>query len=197
MLELFFTGNATWFSIPALLGTVLFVMRLAMLFLGSHGADLGDHGPGMGGHASGDANHPDSADAFRLLSLEAFTAAMMGVGWGGLAALKGTDWPLWAVVATSISCGVLMVWIQAMLLRGVHRLQASGNLAIKDAMGAEGVVYIAIPGEKGGKGQVTLVLSQRQRQFNAITVGGDLPSQTRVRVVGVNDDNTVTVVRVA
>jgi hypothetical protein len=185
MLDLLFTGNATWFSVPALLGTVLFLIRLVMLMIGGGHSDV---------HAmshDGGSDHTDGST--RIISVEALTAAMMGFGWGGLAAMKGTDLSLGWVIAVAFGCAVAMLLLQLVLLRMVSKLHSSGNLSLKQTMGSEGVVYIAIPGARHGKGQVTLVIDQRQRQFNAITAGPELPSQTRVRVVAINDDNTVTV----
>ena len=189
MMDAFFSGHAAWFSTLALLGTLIFLLRLAMLLLGSHGLHLGDHSVG---HADSHSHHADSGEAFRLLTLEGIMAFFMGIGWGGLAAFKsdfGLGWSLFV----GLGCGLAMLWLQALLLQSMYRLQASGNISIQDALGVHGVVYVSIPGAKRGKGQVTLIVNQKQRQFNAITPGDDLPSQTRIRVIGVNDDNTVTV----
>jgi hypothetical protein len=189
MLDAMFTGPAAWFSTIALLGTLIFVLRLALLLFGAHGLHLGDHALG---HGDVHDHHGDSGEAFRLLTLEGIMAFFMGLGWGGLAAFRA-DFGLGWAVFIGFGCGLAMLWFQGLLLQSMYRLQASGNIALKDALGAHGVVYITIPGGTRGKGQVTLVVKERQRQFNAITAGDDLPSKTRVRVIGINDDNTVTV----
>jgi hypothetical protein len=187
MLELLFSDNATWFSVPALAGTGIFLVRLVLMFLGQ--ADLGI-----------DLEHPDTADIhhgdvadFKIISIQAIAAFAMGFGWGGLGILKGSAWNPWLAVPVGIACGAAMVWLLALLLKGVYDLQSSGNIKIADTVGVEGAVYVTVPGDGQGTGQVQLVLDNRQRIYNAITPGAAIATKSRVRVVGVNDDNTVTV----
>lgn len=191
MQDLFFSGPAVWFTVPALFGTGFFVIRLVLLLAGASGFDLGDHDAGHG--VPGD-HHSDAGDAFKILSLQAVTAFTMGFGWAGLGALRGTAWSMPSVVAVAIAGGIGMVWLLAVILRGMSDLQASGNVSIRSAIGGSGVVYANVPGESRGQGQVTVVIDQRQRTFNAVTPGPDLPSQSRVNVVGVNSDNSLIVV---
>jgi hypothetical protein len=42
---------------------------------------------------------------------------------------------------------------------------------------------------------VRVTLGQRQRIYNAVTEGEELPTSTRVKVTRVNQDNTLTVAR--
>ena len=82
MLDVFFNGVAIWFGVPALSGTALFTVKLALLAMGAdHSVEAHDlpHDPG------GDP-HSDSAGAFKLLSIQGIVAFIMGFGWGGLAA---------------------------------------------------------------------------------------------------------------
>ena len=119
----------------------------------------------------------------------------MGFGWLGLAGLKGgTEWGPLMINIVAVAGGAGMVWVLAMLLRGVASLQSSGNVSIQSAAGHEGDVYLTVPGA-GGRGQVRVTVENRQRIYNAVTTGEDLPTGTRVRVVKVNDDNTLTVAR--
>lgn len=188
MLDLFFSDNATWFSVPALVGTGLFLVRVVLMLVGH--ADLGvdvDHGEAI------NVDHGDSTDAFKVLSIQTIAAFAMGFGWGGLGVLRGTDWDSWLAVPVGIACGVGMVWLLAIMLKGAYDLQSSGNVRLTDTVGADGTVYVTVPGDGHGRGQVQLVLQNRQRMYNAITSGPALATKSRVRVIGVNDDNTVTV----
>ena len=187
MLDLLFTGKALWFSIPAVIGTGLFLIRFGLMFLGGADFDIDDAGDADLGH------HDDSSGAFKVLSIQTIAAFAMGFGWGGIGARFGTNWPEWAAVPVGIFCGVAMVWVLALLLKAAHDLQTSGNVLIRDAIGADGTVYVEVPSEESGRGQVQLVLNNRQRMFNAVTRGPAIASRTRIKVVGVNDDNTLTV----
>lgn len=189
-----FSGNAVWFSVPALLGTGFFIIKIVLLSLGASGFDT-DHAVDVHDAGAGD-HHSDSAAAFKLLSLQAVLAFAMGFGWGGLAALRGMEWTLPASFLTAIGTGVGMMWLLGMILRSMFELQASGNVSIRTALGSQGTIYVAVPRDGQGWGQVRLVVDGKDRIFNAVTQGDELPSQTRVSVVGINDDNTLTVARV-
>jgi membrane protein implicated in regulation of membrane protease activity len=187
MYEIFFADNAVWFTVPAVLGTVFFAGRLALMFMGvSH--DL----PGVD---AVDVHHGDSSEAFKALSVQGIAAFFMGFGWGGLGGLKGTEWGWTGAMLSALIGGVAMVWLLGLLLKAVYDLQSSGNFKIENAIGVEGSVYANIPGHGEGRGQVKIVIDDRQRIFNAVSEGESLPSNTNVRIVKVNDDNTLTVIR--
>lgn len=191
MLDLFFAGGAGWFTVLAVIGTAVFLLRLVMLFAGQH---LGDMHVDSGG--GGDAHHGDSSQAFEVLSLQSFAAFFMGFGWGGLGALKGSQMSMTPSLLIAAVAGVAMVWLLALLLKGVSDLQSSGSIPITQTIGTEGDVYADVPGSKSGQGQVRVTVNNHQRIYNALTEGQPLPTNTRIRVVGVNDDNSVTVVPV-
>jgi len=188
MLDLFFSGGAGWFTVLAATGTSVFVLRLVMLFLGAH----------AGGDVHADVphdTHTDPGSAFKALSLQSIAAFMMGFGWGGLGALKGSGLGLTPTLLIAAASGVAMVWVLALMLKGLHDLQSSGNVLPTDSIGSEGDVYANVPGNGGGSGQVRITIGTRQRIYNASTDSDPLPTGTRVRVVGVNNDNTLTVIR--
>jgi hypothetical protein len=141
--------------------------------------------------------HSDSGHDFQVLSVQTIASFLMGFGWGGLGMLKGThfgDQPM-VVWVVAIGLGVAMVWLLALLLKGMADLQTSGNISIAQAVGHEGDVYIGVPGWSGGRGQVRLTIQNNERYYNAVTGGEELPRGTRVRVVKVNEDDTLTVAR--
>jgi hypothetical protein len=189
MSDLLFSNHAGWFTIPAIIGTIFFVIRMIMLSLGAHVGDVDAHGgfDHPGGH------HSDSDDAFQIISVQSIAAFMMGFGWGGLGGLKGAGWDWTASLICGVIAGVAMVWLLGMLLRAAFELQSSGNVRIDSTLGAEGEVYVTVPQRGSGRGQVRLVLNDRQRIFNAVSDGQCLPTQSRIRVVRVNEDNTLTV----
>ncbi|MCI0362355.1 MAG: hypothetical protein L0Y44_12030 [Phycisphaerales bacterium] len=188
MHDFFFADNAGWFTIPAVLGTIFFSIRLLIMMVGGHAGDLSldvDHG--------GDLHHGDPGDAFKLLSAQSIAAFLMGFGWGGVGALRATDWSYPTATAVAVACGIGMVWLLGILLKLLFDLQSSGNISLDSTVGAEGDVYVSVPPRGEGRGQVRLVIGDRQRIFNAVSGGDAINSYTRVRVQHVNDDNTVTV----
>lgn len=190
MFEGFFTGESLWFSVPAVVGTGFFLLRMLMLaFGGIADADVG----GMEADAGVEIHHGDSGLAAQFLSIQGVTAFFMGFGWTGYAAMYGLGWRLGGALAAAVIGGLAFVLLIGSLFRGARKLEASGTLNLADAEGAEGEVYVGIPERGGGSGQVRLVLRQRQRIVNAVSAGSALPTRTRVRVSGVNSDRTVTV----
>lgn len=203
MYELFFGGDAAWFTIPAILGTAFFLLRTVMLMLGgghhlggldAHDVHIGHADTGHAGHTDHPGDSSDSTYSFEILSIQSIAAFIMGFGWAGFAGLKGTHWNIPTVLAVAAACGVGMDWLLAMGLRAMHEMQATGTIPLAKAIGCEGQVYVTVPGD-GGRGQVRITVDQRQRIYDATTRGEALVTGTRVRAVGANNDNTLTVVR--
>jgi hypothetical protein len=191
MLDMLISGQAAWFGVPAVAGTLIFILKLVLMFVGADALDTDVDAPS---DAAFDGQ--DTTGAFKALSIQSIAAFAMGFGWGGLGVYHGLNAGIMVSIVGAVGGGVLMVWILAMLLRGVVSLQSDGTVSIRSAVGSEGDVYVTVPGAGAGRGQVKLVLSGRQRIVNATTEGGPLPSSARVKVVKVNSDNTVEVVGV-
>lgn len=196
MSDLFFGSPAAWFTVPAIVGTLFFSLRLALMFVG--GADTGmdaDLDFDIDVDVDIDTDAGDSSEAFKVLSLQSIAAFMMGFGWGGLGGLRGTGWSLTMSAAFGVAAGAGMVWLLGKMLEAIYRLQSSGNISITQALEREGTVYNAIPAHGQGKGRIRLVIDDRERFYKAITDGEALASHGRVRVLRINDDNSVTVER--
>ncbi len=196
MTELFFGPIAVWFTVPALVGTLFFSLRTALMFVGGvEGGVDADFDVDIDLDVDMDVDADHSTEAFKVLSIQTIAAFMMGFGWGGLGGLRGAGWSVIMSTAFGIAAGVGMVWLLGKLLQAVSRLQSSGNVSIASTIDLEGSVYTAIPGHGQGRGQIRLVVGERERFYRAITEGEPILSKERVRVVGVNDDNSVTVAR--
>jgi len=201
MSDLFFGSFAAWFTVPAIIGTFFFTLRLGLMFVG--GADTGldadvdvDFDVDVDMDADVDMDGADSSEAFKLLSIQSIAAFLMGFGWGGLGALRGAGWSLTMSAAFGVAAGVGMMWLLGKMLQFVYRLQSSGNISIHQALDQDGMVYTSIPAEGQGRGMIRLVIDERERFYKAISDGEALPSRERVRVVSINDDNSVTVEKV-
>lgn len=202
MKELFFEGHAAWFTWPAFIGSAFFIVRMMMMLVGGAiDVDLHDGQTGLDvGHLDVDhvgADHPDSTEAFKFLSVQSILAFAMGFGWAGLGGLRGSGIEnLGIVLLIAVAGGVAMVWLLTLLLKAVGDLQSSGNISIQSALGLEGTVYASVPGRGKGKGRVRLVIDDRQRMYSAVTEGDGIATNTRIRVTRINSDNTVTVAAV-
>lgn len=190
-MELLFGQHAGWFAAPAILGTAFFIIRLVFMMTGlSHahdvGMDIGD--------AVGDPGHTDPSQAFKALSIQSAATFMMGFGWAGLGAYRGMGLEIVPSVVVGIAGGLAMVWLLGLLLKAVYDLQSSGNIAIADTVGRVGDVYLTVPSANGGRGQVRVTINNRQRVYDAVTDEQEIKPPSRVRIIRVNGDHTLTVV---
>ncbi len=179
-MDFLFSNGAIWFSVPALLGTIVLVLQLV---LGQLGADLDadiDTGVDAGGDF-GEGHSPGSE--FGWLSIQTIAAFAMGSGWMGLAALRALEVSFPVAVLISIAAGVAIAWLMVVLMRSFLKLQRSDNITIDRAVGLEGTIYVMVPPTGQGRGRVTVVIEDRRRELDAVQDGAEvLPSNTRVRV---------------
>ena len=198
MLQEFFEGNALLFTIPAIVGSLFFLIRLVLMIVGMDGdGDLDIGEPDLVTEVDLDgADVGDSTDAFNMLSVQSVAGFIMGFGWGGLIGWITLDWSVTSSVLLALAGGLLMAWLLAWMFKMIYSLQESGNVTIGQTVGREGMVYATVPPADGGRGQVKLIVNQRSRIYSAISEGDEITTKTRVRVVKINDDNSVTVVPV-
>jgi len=193
MFDPFFTADAAWFGVPALFGTAIFLIRLALMFVGGDGDLAVDDGGGLDGGFDGVDDGGDSDQAFELLSLQSIAAFAMGFGWAGLGALHGAGWSTGTALLVGAFGGVAMVWLLALLLRGVHDLQSSGTVDTRLAVGSTGKVYATVPERRSGTGKVRVAIADRERILDAVTDDDALPTGAQVFVLAVDATNTLTV----
>jgi hypothetical protein len=205
MLDLLLGGGAALFGVPALVGTLFFLVRVGLMLFGG-ASDLhhdfvldvsgGDAGGDVSGDVSGDAGgHTDSSAAFKILSIQAIAAFLMGFGWGGLGAVRGWGLPAIAGVGVGLVTGSGMMWLLGKMLTLIARMQSSGTQPMEAALYEEGTVYVTVPARRGGHGSVRVVVDERLQYYPAVTEGDALATGTAVRITGINEDHTLTVER--
>ena len=185
MQDLLFGPVTIWFGVPAIVGTMFFTIRLLMMFIG--GDVDGDAGDVEVGAEAGDG---DSTETFKVLSIQAIASFLMGFGWGGLGALRGSGWPLSVAIAVGIVAGLGMMFVLARMLRAVYGLESSGTLPLFHALESEGTVYAGIPAGGEGVGEVRLVIGERERYYKASTDGAEIERGRRIRVVAVDEEGS-------
>jgi membrane protein implicated in regulation of membrane protease activity len=190
MSDWLFANGLAWYTIPAIVGSVFFVLRLGLMLAG--GVADTDLIPDIDADADIDPDLHDSTEAFKLLSLQAIAAFLMGFGWGSFAAIRsGMTDSYTAATFIGVLIGAAMVWLLAWMMKLIYDLQTSGNISISSAVGLEGVVYAQVPAGGKGTGQVKLVINERQRIFNARTEGDAISSSSHVRITGVTGNTLI------
>lgn len=164
----------------AFAASLLLILQLLFAMLGFDG----DHDMEM------DA---DGHDFGGVLSLRSVTAFFAGFGWGGVVAIRGGLSIFGATLVALATGGVLMAAVVA-LMRGLYSLRASGTLDYRNAVGVVGNVYLPIPPNMEGPGQVEVLVQGRLAVVQAFTRADQrIPNRARVRVVDTLDQQTLVV----
>ena len=118
------------FLICALVGGLLFLVRVVMMFLGGDAGDgevdvhvdtaAVDADVHVDGH-----DVADSDSAFKLLSLQGITAFLMMFGLVGLAMSRGSGLHQLVALGGGLAAGLASVWVVDRLFRAFGRLQKS------------------------------------------------------------------------
>ena len=171
------------YLVMALTGTTFFMLRrlLALFFGADTDVDTG--------HLH-DAGSDASFGFFSLLSILAF---FMGSGWMGQTCR--VDWEVGglasAAAATAFAFGMMM--LASGLMFTARKLDRTIEYDLKTAVGRTAGVYMTIPKQGAGRGQVEVDVSGRRKTLEAISTGEKLDQFSSVTVVEVRDDQTLVV----
>lgn len=174
------------FSYLAIPATLVLAIQSVMVLLGfGSGADL--DGDGVPDSMEG----PDSGDGLALFTVRGIVAFFAVGGWTGIV-LGGLSLGLTTTVLLAFLAGLAAMVVIALLFKGMSRLQASGNLDLRAAVGLTGRVYLTIPA--GGSGKINVTVQNRFCELDAVSSGPDpIPSGAVVRVTGLLDEQTLIV----
>lgn len=183
----------------AIIGCTLVGIQVILQLLGLGGdhdadvhADTHVHHGGMHGEA-GTEGHGNIF--FGILSFKALSAF---AGIFGLVGLIVHERGLTAGtrVALSAAAGVASMFVVAWIMRGIARLQASGTIDVRNAIGRTATVYLRVPGARSGRGKVTVEVQGRSMEFPAVTDGDTLESGVQVTVEAVEGEDLLKVTRI-
>lgn len=189
----------------AVVGCSLVVIQVVLQIFGfigdadldsGHDGGIGDAGDSHDTHMDGDAG--DGAEGhgnifFGILSFKALCAFAGIFGLVGLMLMDTFEKPQ-GRVAIAFAAGVAGMFMVAWMMRSLSRLQATGSIQMRNAVGRSGSVYLKIPPNGSGSGKVTIEIQGRSQEFQAITEGPEISTGARVTVVSVEGDDTLKVV---
>lgn len=177
------------FYIIGITSTAILVVQtlLMMIGLGGDELDAADM-PDAGMDSSFD--HPGD---LHLLSVRTIVAFFMGFGWTGVICLNHGYGIVWALLSALVVGSVFMSMI-FFLMKMLYSLRDSGNIHYKNAIGHVGSVYIPIPPNQSGPGQIEIMIQGRVRFVQAFTKADHkLTNNCRVRVIETVDQGTLLV----
>jgi hypothetical protein len=194
-----FTGLDKLFVFCAVAGAVVFISRVILQLIGHHG-DAGDVG-GADGHfdvghdVAHDAGGGDSDASFKLITFHGVAAFFLMFGLVGLALSRQTKvQEIWAILGALLA-GEGALFVIGKIYQVMGRLQSSGTLDLRNAIGQEGTVYLRIT--PGGTGKTQVCVQEHLKVLDAVTRGAEeLRTGDRVRVVDLTGGNILVVEKV-
>jgi len=168
----------------ALVGALVFLVVMAMAFLGGDADDIGDLDTDM------DA---DIGAGFQFISFKNLVGFFTIFGWSGVACIDAGLGTLPTVII-SIASGLAMMLIMATLFYFIYKLSDSGTLNYKNAIDAVGEVYLTIGANRSKLGKVSVTIQGTMREMDALTDAlTELKSGTVIKVVGVTPNGILIV----
>ena len=138
---------------------------------------------------------PGALDGFHILTARTIISFFVAFGWMGVSLASTTLTPTVAMLI-SLAFGLLVMFLVALLMYGIYRLQADGTADNHNALGASGTVYLAVPAERAGHGKVNVMLQGAYVEREAVTdEDTPLPYGTEVVVVGLSGESTLVVAK--
>ncbi|MDO9628286.1 MAG: hypothetical protein Q7I99_00175 [Acholeplasmataceae bacterium] len=126
----------------------------------------------------------------RIVSLKGVLAFLSIGGWTAYLFVNLVN-PIFASLI-GVVLGCVAAYLQALAYRAMMRLESSGNIDYKNAVGKTGTVYMRVPKNNSGKGKITLVIQERYTEIDAVTdEGEDILPKTSIVVTGLLDPTTL------
>lgn len=182
-----FAFLADWWSEQTLSLQIFWAMGIFAFVLIAFQAVLGLLA-GHDGDVSTDAGH----DSGGYLSLKSIAALLLGLGFGGVIAIQhGYGAPVAA--AFGLVLGLVIAACYVVFMRFIYSFRSDGTMVLKEAIGHNGTVYMRIPAENAGAGEIQVSFSGRRKNIKAYTTGPELATGTDVRVVSLRGENALVV----
>jgi hypothetical protein len=101
---------------------------------------------------------------------------------------------LWLAIAAAIVVGLCVLFGFVSMMRWLQSLREEGNINYKNAIGQVGSVYVPIPPNREGLGQIEVKVQSRVSTVRAVSDHSErLENRVAVRVTELVDDRTLLV----
>ena len=177
-----------YFIIAVVASALLIIQIVLMLFsLGGAGDfDMtGDVDVNMDGVFDGDAG--DGGLSF--FTVKGMTAFFALGGWCGFAAQMGLPDNIWAPILIAIATGTVALLGVGFAMRGIAKMQSSGNIVKHKLEGLTATVYVSVPAKRSGRGKIVLTAQDSYMEIDAMTDEEErIPVDTQVKIVEYRED---------
>ncbi|MBN2540621.1 MAG: hypothetical protein JXB08_03745 [Bacilli bacterium] len=191
--------------IIATAATAIMVILIIMMLIGMDGGEAFDGDVGMDFDMDGDVDVDDMSgiDAFnhdsffsigglKIVTIRGVLAFFSIGGWMVYALADTMN--IWGAILIGVAAGAIASILLAYAMKAIFRLESSGNLDFRSAIGKTAVVYIRVPKNNSGRGKVMLTHQGRLLEVDAITKGSeDIIAKHEVKIVGLENETTLVV----
>lgn len=133
----------------------------------------------------------DTDGGLSLFSIKAVTSFFALGGWCGFATASYVN-NVWAPVLVAVATGSVALVGVAFALRGVAKLQCSGNLVKEKLTGKNATVYVSVPPARSGRGKITLTAQGKFTELDAVTDDAErIPTDELVEILSYREDFVV------
>ena len=179
------TSEKIYFII-AVVASILLVIQIVLMLFSLGGAGDMDFDGDFDGSVDGDVDTDGGLSFFTIKGMTAFFA--LG-GWCGFAAAMGLPGNIWAPILIAVATGTVALLGVGFAMRGIARMQCSGNIVKHKLVGQSATVYVSVPANRAGRGKIVLTAQDTYLEIDAMTDEGErIPVDTRVVIAEYNED---------
>ena len=167
----------------ALIASLIFVIIMILTFIGG-----GDDG------LDTDAEiESDTGIGFQFITFKNLVGFFTIFGWSGIACMDSNlSKPVTVII--SFICGLVMMGVMAAMFFYMRKLNDSGTLVFKNAIGAVGEVYLTIGANRSSIGKVHVKIQGALRELEALTDSEiNLKSSSVIKVKDVTENGILIV----
>ena len=177
------------FFIMAVPATLFLILQAVMSFFGADGF-LDGMDIDTPGDVDVDAGGDVSTHQIGFFNLKAIIAFLVVGGWMGFF-MAGENFSVLVAVLSAFISGLISLVLVTVIIRKLMGLQSSGNMNYDDAIGKNADVYLKIGPKSTDIGKITLVVSGRFSEFNAMTMGDKIfKTGEKVCVIDIGENGT-------
>ena len=199
--------------IIAISATIIMVIFIILMLIGMDGAESFDGDVDIDIDFDGDVdvdfddvdgagdvdayNHDSiiSISGLRILTIRGILAFFSIGGW--TVYLLADNVNAWLAIVIGAIAGAIASVLLAIAMKAVMKLESSGNLDYKGAVGKIAVVYIRIPKNGIGKGKVIFNHQGKMLEVDAITKGKeDIIAKNEVKIIALENETTLVVEKI-
>jgi hypothetical protein len=180
------------------IATIIMILFIVLMLMGMDGGESFDGDIDIGdidGTSDLDIYNSDSVSSISGLRIISIRGALAFFSIGGWTVYLFADSlsPLVSIIIGLIAGSIAAVLL-ALAMKSILKLESSGNLDYRTAVGKIATVYIRVPKEANGKGKVIFNHQGKMVEVDAITNElEDILSKSEVKIINLIDESTLVV----